>query len=35
VHPLSINIDNRFNGVFPRLGNRQDGLTIEDKDYVP
>jgi len=35
VHPLSINIDNGFQGVFARLGNRQDGLTIQDKDYTP
>jgi prepilin-type N-terminal cleavage/methylation domain-containing protein len=35
VHPLSSFIDNAYQGVFYRLGNRQDGLTIQEKDYQP
>jgi len=35
VHPLSTNIDNTATGVFYRLGNRHDGMTIQDKDYQP
>lgn len=33
VHPLSVNIDNTNNGVFTRLGNRHDGLTVDDSKY--
>jgi prepilin-type N-terminal cleavage/methylation domain-containing protein len=33
VHPLSINIDNSAQGVLYRLGNRQDGLTVQDNAY--
>jgi hypothetical protein len=33
VHPLSTAIDSSDTGVFRRLGNRHDGMTIQDKDY--
>ena len=33
VHPLSTSIDNSAQGVFYRLGNRQDGQTVSDNAY--
>src|SRR5262249_15351629 len=33
VHPLSLNIDNSVTGVLYRLGNRHDGMTIDESAF--